>query len=302
MLKQFRQPLSPFAKHEERIFYLFIAPWLIGLILFNGGPILGILGLSLTDWSGVSLSNLEFIGINNYVKLFSDDIFWTAVWNTFYIATGRVVLGTLFALFLAILLNQKVRGITFFRSVFYLPSVTAGVAVTLVWIWIFNPRIGWLNLGLDLIGIHGPNWLQSSEWAKPALVIMGLWGVGPNMIILLAGLQGIPEALYEAAEIDGAGTWAKIRNVTIPMLSPALFFVIVVSIVQSFQIFTEIRVMTEGGPGESTNVLVWYLWENGFVNLKMGFASAVAWVMFIIVMILVAIQFWIGSRWVYYES
>lgn len=303
MLKRFsRQSLSSSAKREERIFYLFITPWLIGLILFNGGPILGILGLSFTDWSGISLSDLEFIAFDNYINLFADELFWTSMWNTFFIATGRVLFGTLFALFLAILLNQKVRGITFFRSVFYLPSVTAGVAVALTWIWIFNPRIGWLNLALDFIGIDGPAWLQSSQWAKPALIIMSLFSVGPNMIILLAGLQGIPQSLYEAAEIDGAGWWAKIRNVTIPMLSPALFFVIIVSIVASFQVFTEIRVMTQGGPGESTNVLVWYLWENAFVYLKMGFASAIAWVMFIIVMILVAIQFWIGSRWVYYES
>lgn len=302
MLRRLIRPVSSAARQEEKIFYLFILPWLIGLVIFNGGPILGILGLSFTDWSGISITDLDFIGFDNYIRMFNDELFWTSMWNTFFLAVGRVVFGTVFALFLAILLNQKVRGMTFFRSVFYLPSVTSGVALAMVWIWIFNPVVGWLNTGLGLVGIDGPGWLQSLQWAKPALIIMSLFSIGPNMIILLAGLQGIPESLYEAAEIDGAGAWDKIRNVTIPMLSPALFFVIIVSIVASFQVFTEIKVMTEGGPGESTNVLIWYLWENAFVYLKMGYASAVAWVLFIVVMILVAIQFWIGSKWVYYES
>jgi multiple sugar transport system permease protein len=159
-----------------------------------------------------------------------------------------------------------------------------------------------LNYGLSFIGIKGPAWLQSQQWAIPALILMSLSQVGPNMIILLAGLQGIPQSLYEAAKIDGAGWWAQLRNVTIPMLSPALFFVVVVSVVQSFQIFTEMRTMTQGGPGTSTYMLVWYLWQNAFVYLRMGFASAVAWILFILVMALVGLQFWIGSRWVYYES
>ena len=296
-----RRPLSR-ARREERIFYLFVTPWLIGLTLFWGGPILTALGLSFTDWSGVNLNDLKLIGFENYATMFADDLFWESVGNTVFYAVGSVTLGTLFALFLAILLNQNVPGIPFFRSVFYLPSVTAGVAVALVWIWILNPSVGLLNFGLGLIGIDGPKWLQSSDWVLPALIIMSLFRVGPSMIILLAGLQGIPQSLYEAAEIDGAGRWAKLRNVTIPMLSPALFFVLVVSTVGSFQIFTEIRIMTEGGPGTSSFVLVWYLWQQAFVYLRMGFASAVAWILFIIVMALVGLQFWIGSRWVYYES
>lgn len=290
------------ARREERIFYLFMAPWLIGLIFFWGGPILAALGLSFTNWSGVNWSELEIVGLENYQTMFADPLFWQSVWNTVYYAVGSVFLGTIFALILAILLNQDIAGLAFFRSVFYLPSVTAGVAVALVWIWILNPVLGLLNLGLGLIGIDGPGWLQSQEWVMPALILMSLFRVGPSMIILLAGLQGIPQNLYEAAEIDGAGRWAKLRNITIPMLSPSLFFVIVVSTVGSFQIFTEIRIMTQGGPGTSSFVLVWYLWEQAFVYLRMGFASAVAWILFIVVMALVGLQFWIGSRWVYYES
>lgn len=295
------EPLSR-ARREELVFYLFVTPWLIGLIFFWGGPILAALGLSFTNWSGVNINEIEIIGLENYATMFADDLFWQSVGNTVFYAVGSVVLGTIFALFLAILLNQKIPGLPFFRSIFYLPSVTAGVAIALVWIWILNPRVGLLNYGLGLLGIEGPRWLQSSDWVLPALIIMSLFRVGPSMIILLAGLQGIPQNLYEAAEIDGAGRRAKLWNITIPMLSPALFFVIVVSTVGSFQIFTEIRIMTEGGPGTSSFVLVWYLWQQAFVYLRMGYASAVAWILFVVVMALVGLQFWIGSRWVYYES
>ena len=292
--------ISAAAKREERIFYLFILPWLIGLVVFNGGPIIGMLGLSFTDWR-ISLDNLNFIGLQNYETLFGDPIFWVSVGNTLYIVVGRVVFGTAFALLLAILLNQRVPGIPFFRAVYYLPTVTAGVAVALVWIWIFNPRLGILNYTLKQMGITGPPWIYSSQWVKPSLILMSMFSVGPNMIILLAGLQGIPKELYEAAEIDGAGRWGKFRNVTLHMLSPVLFFVIVISVVSSCQNFTEIRVMTEGGPGESSNVLIWYLWENAFIFLKLGVAAAVAWIMFVILMALTGLQFRLGRRWVFYE-
>ena len=301
MLRRLFPAISPSARREERIFYLFILPWLIGLVVFNAGPILGILGLSFTDWS-ISLDNLSFVGFENYIYLFNDPTFWISVGNTIYIVVGRVVFGTAIALFLAILLNQKVPGIPIFRAVFYLPSITAGVAVALVWIWIFNPQVGIFNHALRLIGIKGPTWIHSTQWVKPSLIIMSLFAVGPNMIILLAGLQGIPKELYEAAEIDGAGALQKFAGVTLPMLSPVLFFVIVISVVGSFQNFTEIRVMTRGGPGESSNVLVWYLWENAFVYFQMGVASAVAWIIFILLMGLTGLQFRMGRRWVYYEA
>lgn len=301
MLRKYFPAISASARREERIFYLFILPWLFGLVVFSIGPVFGMLGLSFTDWR-ISLDNLQFVGLENYTKLFADPIFWTSVGNTLYIVVGRVVFGVSFALLLAILLNQKVPGIPFFRAVYYLPTVTAGVAVALVWIWIFNPRLGILNYSLKQIGIQGPNWIFSKTWVKPSLIIMSLFSVGPIMIILLAGLQGVPKALYESAEIDGAGNWAKFKNVTLPMLSPVLFFVIIISVVSSFQNFTEIRVMTEGGPGESSNVLIWYLWENAFIFLQLGVAAAVAWIMFVILMVLTGIQFRVGRRWVYYEG
>lgn len=301
MLKRLAKPISPSARREERVFYLFILPWLIGLVVFNIGPVFGMLGLSFTDWR-ISLDDLSFVGFANYTKLFSDPIFWVSVGNTLYIVVGRVVFGVSFALLLAILLNQKVPGIAFFRAVYYLPTVTAGVAVALVWIWIFNPRLGILNYGLKQIGIQGPPWIYSSTWVKPSLILMSMFSVGPIMIILLAGLQGVPKELYESAEIDGAGNWAKFRNVTLPMLSPVLFFVIIISVVSSFQNFTEIRVMTEGGPGESSNVMIWYLWENAFIFLQLGVAAAVAWIMFVILMALTGLQFRVGRRWVYYEA
>ncbi len=300
MLRRIFRPISPSARREERVFYLFILPWLIGLVIFNAGPVLGILGLSLTDWS-ISFENLSFVGLQNYLNIFNDDTFRISVGNTFYIMVGRVIFGTFFALFLAILLNQKVPGIPFFRAVYYLPSVTAGVAVALVWIWIFNPQVGILNHALRVIGIKGPNWIHSTAWVKPSLIIMSMFTVGPNMIILLAGLQGIPKELYEAAEIDGAGNLAKFANVTLPMLSSVLFFVIIISVVGSFQNFTEIRVMTLGGPGESSNVLIWYLWENAFVYFQMGVAAAVAWIIFLLLMALTGLQFRLGRRWVFYE-
>ena len=301
MLRRYFPQISASARREEKIFYLFILPWLIGLVVFSIGPVFGMLGLSFTDWR-ISLDDLQFIGLDNYSKLFADPIFWTSVGNTLYIVVGRVVFGTSFALLLAILLNQKLAGIAFFRAVYYLPTVTAGVAVALVWIWIFNPRLGILNHSLKQIGIQGPPWIFSKTWVKPSLILMSLFSVGPIMIILLAGLQGVPRELYESAEIDGAGNWAKFRNVTLPMLSPVLFFVIIISVVSSFQNFTEIRVMTEGGPGESSNVLIWYLWENAFIFLKLGVAAAVAWIMFVVLMVLTGAQFWVGRRWVYYEA
>ena len=301
MLRKYFPKISAAARREERIFYLFILPWLIGLVVFSIGPVFGMLGLSFTDWR-ISLDDLQFIGLDNYAKLFDDPIFWTSVGNTLYIVVGRVVFGVSFALLLAILLNQRVAGIAFFRAVYYLPTVTAGVAVALVWIWIFNPRLGILNYTLKQIGIQGPPWIYSSQWVKPSLILMSLFSVGPIMIILLAGLQGVPRELYESAEIDGAGHWAKFLNVTLPMLSPVLFFVIIISVVSSFQNFTEIRVMTEGGPGESSNVLIWYLWENAFIFLQLGVAAAVAWIMFVVLMLLTGAQFWVGRRWVYYEG
>ncbi len=287
-------------QREELDFYIAIALWLLGFVLFTGGPILFSLGMSLTNWTG--LTNREWIGLANYVKLFLDDrLFWIVLKNTFYYGFASVFLGTLCALLVAILMNQKVPGIAVFRTLYYLPSVTSGVAIAIMWLWLFNPQVGLINYLLSLVGIKGPGWLASQQWAMPALILMSLWGIGGNMIILLAGLQGIPDHLYEAARIDGANKWHEFRHVTLPMLSPVLFYVIVISIIASFQIFDNVYVMTRGGPGTATLVYVMYLYQNAFEYQKMGYASAMAWVLFLIILGLTWAQFRGSRYWVYYE-
>jgi multiple sugar transport system permease protein len=290
------------AQREEIDFYLFVSPWIIGLIFLFGGPILASLGLSFTGWTGVSAESRSFIGLENYQALLNDDIFWISLKNTFYYSFGSVTLSVILALLVAVLMNQNVPGITTFRTIFYLPSITSGVAIAILWAWIFNPQVGILNYGLSLIGIEGPGWLSSQKWAMPALILMSLWGIGGSMIILLAGLQGVPQSLYEAARIDGANKWGEFWHVTLPMISPSLFFVTVVSVVGSFQNFTNVRVMTQGGPGKATLVYVFYLYQNAFTYFRMGYASALAWILFVVVAILTWLQFRASRTWVYYEN
>ena len=300
-----RQPLT--LRQRERVdFYLSITPWFLGLILFTGGPIIASFFFAFTDWTG--LSSISWVGFSNFRTLiFEDELFWIAAWNTFYYAFGAVILGTLGALFVAILLNQNLPGTTAFRILYYMPSIASGVAVSILWIWLLNPQIGLINFALSKIGIDGPLWLASQNWSKPALILKSTWGIGANMIIILAGLQGIPVSLYEAARIDGAGKWKEFRNVTLPMLSPVLFFVIVISIINAFQILTDIIVMTTrngqgGGPGTSTYMFVYYIYQAAFQYLKMGYASALAWLLFAIILALTLFQLWGSKRWVYYEG
>jgi multiple sugar transport system permease protein len=236
-----------------------------------------------------------------------DSDFFVVLRNTFYFTLGSVALGTLAALAAALLMNQKVPGIYTFRVLYYLPSVTIGVAMAIVFSWMFNPQMGVVNYLLSLVGIKGPMWLGSTQWAMPALIILSIWGIGSNMIILLAGLQGVPEQLYEAARIDGANKWHEFAHVTLPMLSPSLFYVVVVSVISSLQVFDLIFIMTNaggraGGPGNSTRVFMIHLFQNAFEYSKMGYASALAWVLCIIIMIFTWLQFRAGRYWVYYES
>ena len=206
------------------------------------------------------------------------------------------------ALFLAVLLNQKVRGLALFRTIFYLPSVTSGVAVSLLWMWLLDPNGGLVNTLLSYLGIRGPLWLQSPVWSKPALILMSLWGTGGTMVIYLAGLQGIPEQLYEAASIDGANSWARFRHITIPMLSPTIFFTLIIGVINSFQAFTQAYVMTSGGPVNSTLFYVYYIYRRGFQYLHMGYACALAWILFVILLFFTAMQFKLSSQWVFYEG
>lgn len=300
-----RKPLT-LQQQERRDFYLAIGPWLIGFLLFTGGPILASLVFAFTDWTG--LTSVRWVGLLNFQQLiFEDALFWIAVWNTFYYAFGSVILGTLGALFVAMLLNQNLPGTTLFRVIYYMPSIASGVAISILWIWLLNPQVGLINYALSLVGIEGPLWLASQNWSKPALILKSTWGIGANMIIILAGLQGIPISLYEAARIDGARKWQEFRHVTVPMLSPVLFFVIVISIINSFQILTDIIVMTTrdgtgGGPGTSSFMIVYYIYQAAFQYLKMGYASALAWILFALILGLTLLQLWASKRWVYYEG
>jgi multiple sugar transport system permease protein len=290
-------------QREERDFYLCILPWLIGFVLFTGGPVIYSFAMSLTNWTG--MASREWVGLDNYIQLFTvDPLFWTVVKNTFYYGFFSVLLGTVVALGAALLMNQKVPGISIFRTMYYLPSVTSGVAIAIMWAWMFNPRAGLVNYFLSLVGIQGPGWFSSPQWAMPGLILISLWGIGPNMLVLLAGLQGIPSHLYEAARIDGANQWQEFRHVTLPMLSPALFYVVVISIITSFQIFENVFIVSNGtgGPGTATRVYVFDLYQNAFVNLRMGYASAQAWILCLIIMGLTWAMFKINKRMVHYET
>ena len=280
--------------------YLFILPWLIGVIVLAIGPMAASLGLSLTEYE--ILTPPIFAGLANYQEIVGDELFWTSLWNTVYYVVVGVPLRLLLALFLAMLLNQQLGGMAFFRTIFYLPSVTAGVAVSLLWSWIFEPEFGVLNALLAKIGITGPSWLGSTTWAMPALIIMSVWNVGRPMLIFLAGLQSVPNYLYEVVELDGGGAWQKFRTVTVPMMTPIIFFNLIMTLIQSFQVFTNAYIMTGGGPANATLVYILYLYNNAFQWLHMGYASALAWVLFAIVFILTIIQVKFSDRWVYYEG
>ena len=289
------------SRSEEFQFYLFISPWLLGFIFFTGGPIIISMALSFTDWS--VLKAPEFVGLSNYTTMLGTDMFFRkALVNTIYYTVVGMALGMILAFLVAVLLNQKLRGITLFRTFFYLPSLVTGVAVAVLWSWLLNPQFGLINHALSLFGIEGPEWLFNTKTAMPAMIIMSLWGIGGTMLIYLAGLQGIPEHLYEAAEIDGANTLQKFRSVTIPLMTPVIFFNMIVGVIASFQVFTQFYVMTNGGPANATLVYVLYLYRNAFEYFKMGYASALAWVLFFIILLLTVFQFGLANRWVYYEG
>jgi multiple sugar transport system permease protein len=234
--------------------------------------------------------------------LFQDTRFLSALYNTAYYAFFAVPLATIAGILLAMLLNMKVKGLSAFRTIFYLPSITPVVATALVWLWMFNPRGGIINYVLSLAGIRGPGWLGSPEWAKPALILMGLWGVGGAVVIYLASLQDVPRELVEAAELDGANTLQKIINVTLPMISPVILFNVITGLIGSFQFFTEVHVMTggSGSPADSTLMMSIYLWQSAFQFFKMGYASAQAWILFLIIIVFTVFLFKISGRFVYY--
>ena len=296
-----RRKLGKMERREEREFYLFISPWIIGFLLFGAGPIVGAMILSFTDWS--LLAPPKWVGLGNFRRIFSDQFVRIALLNTLYYGVGSVILGTCVSFLLALLLNQKVHGQALFRTIFYLPSVVSGIAVALLWINIFNPDFGLLNSVLRNLGVQNPpGWLVSPTWAMPALIMMSVWGAGGSMVIYLAGLQSIPEHLYEAASIDGAGILSKFWNVTVPMMSPIIFFNLIVGFITSLQAFVQIFVMTNGGPANATLVYGLYIYRNAFVFFQMGYASALSWVLFVVIIAITIVQFALARRWVYYEG
>lgn len=292
--------LGRLARREALECYLFISCAVVGFVVFQGGPIGVSAYLSLTDSELVGTP--KWVGLQNYVTMVRDPLFWQSLKVTVTYAVVAIPLGLTLSLLVALLMNQDVRGISVFRTIYYLPSVISGVAVAVLWRWILNPEFGILNLLLSYIGIDGPNWLLDRQWALPSLILMSLWGVGGGMMIYLAGLQGIPSQLYEAVEMDGGGIWDKFAHVTIPMISPVVFFNLVTGIIGTFQEFTRVYVMTQGGPSNATLFYGLYLYRNAFKYFDMGYASALAWVLLLVILALTLILFRTSSLWVYYEG
>ncbi len=278
--------------------WVFIFPWVVGFILLDLGPYIFALIISFLNWDVGRPPT--YIGLRNYQAAFTDPLVGKSLWNTAYYTLFHVPGSTLIAFTVAGLLNQKVRGMPIWRTMYYIPSVTSGVGMALIWIWLFAPR-GALNGMLGWFGIEGPRWLTSTTWAMPALIIMSFWGVGASMVIFLAGLQGVPQHLYEAAEVDGGGWWAKVRHVTIPMMTPYIFLSLILGVIGSFQVVTQALLMTGGGPDNATLFILLYIWIMGWNAFKMGYAASISWILFAIIFVATIIQFVGARRWVYYE-
>jgi multiple sugar transport system permease protein len=304
---------------EVRAAMLFASPWIIGFVFLTGGPVLFSIVMSFSRYD--VLTPARYIGWENYRRVFTDEVFFTSLWNTaFMMLRLPFVMGL--GLAIAMLLNRSVRGIGAYRTAFFIPSIVPVVASSLLWVELLNPNYGavntalswvfslppshWLEAICSRVSGHSvvfepPLWLQDARWSKPSLMLMSLWAAGGGMIIWLAGLQSIPKQLYEAAEIDGAGAWGRFWNVTLPMLSPYILFNAVIGVIATMQIFTEAYVMTTGGPADSTLFYVYYLFRNAFQYFRMGYASAMAWILFLIVMAVTIFQMWLSKRWVHYE-
>lgn len=285
---------------EGRWALLFLAPTLIGLAFLSAGPILATLAVSLTEWDLLRAPKL--VGLDNFVELASDDRFLKALRNTTFFTVTSVPLGMLISLFLALALNQTFRGIAWIRTAYFLPVVTSTIAIALVWQWIYSPDAGLLNQFLGIFGIPSQKWLSNPTLAMPSIVALSVWhGLGTNIIIFLAGLQAIPTELLDAASVDGAGRWARFRNVVLPLLTPSIFFTGILSLIASFQVFDEIFVLQRPRPTDATITVVYFIYENGFKFFKMGYATAASWILFLIVAVFTAIYFRSQNRWVHYQ-
>jgi multiple sugar transport system permease protein len=299
---------------------LFASPWIVGMITLVGGPIIFSVIFSFTRYD--VLSPARYVGLENYAAVFRDPVFYTSLWNTAYMIL-RIPLVMAVSLAIAMLLNRAIRGIGFYRTAFYMPAIMPLVASSLLWWWLFNPSYGAINQTLAWIFATAPAqwiesfigwitqsefrftlplWLNDRNWSKPSLILMNLWTAGGGMIIWLAGLQAIPQQLYEAASIDGANAWKRFRHVTIPMLSPYILFNLIIGLIGTMQIFAEAFIMTAGGPADSTLFYAYYLFRQAFQYFRMGYASAMAWILFLIVLMLTLTQLWLSKKWVHYDQ
>ncbi|NJC21386.1 multiple sugar transport system permease protein [Arthrobacter pigmenti] len=282
-------------RQEHLTALAFVALPVIGFLLFTLYPLLFSIYASFTNWNGLTAP--VFSGLDNYVAMFKDPYFLEAMYNTFFLMIG-IPIGLAISLALALAMNRKMRGSTFFRTVYYVPVISSIAAVAILWQWAFNGDFGLINQVLALVGIDGPNWLQDTATVKPALIIMAIWkGLGFSMLLYLAALQSVPRHLYEAAALDGAGAWQQFRHITVPMVRPVTFFLVVTSVIAGSQVFVEINIMTPtGGPEFSSATIVWYIWQKAFDNLQMGYASAMSIILGLMVFLITFIQFRLNRR------
>jgi multiple sugar transport system permease protein len=295
---ELRRAFTGLQREETISAYLFLLPNFLGFLAFSLLPIGFAFYIMFTDWD--LAGDPTFVGAENFVTLWNDRLFWQTLWNTFYYTFVAVPTGVFIAFWLALLMNRKMKGVLFFRTVYFLPQITLTVAAAIVWNWIYHPELGLLNYLLGLVGVEGPRWIHSTAWAMPSVIIMSNWqGIGFAMLILLAGLQGIPQEYYDAAEIDGANGWQRLRYITIPLLTPTIFFVVVVSLIGAFQGFDQFYVLTQGGPAKATTTLVMYIFQNGFSFFKMGYGAALAAVLFGCILIITLVQWYLAKKWVY---
>ena len=289
--------LANLSDNERFTGWIFILPALIGTLIFIVIPVICSFGLSFAKWD--LLNPIQFAGLNNYKEIFSDALFYKILWNTIVFALSTSIFGVIIPLILACILNSKIRGAEFYKTAYFLPFITPMVVIGVVWEWIFDPNIGFLN---HILHVH-INWLYDTHYAMPALIIVSVWKlIGYNMLIFLTGLSGISQSLFEAAKIDGATPFQTFKNVTVPMLSPTIFFVVIITAISSFQVFDLIYLMTQGGPFDSTNVLVYAIYKNAFEYFNVGKASAIAYVLFVLILILTLIQWNLRKKLVYNEN
>jgi multiple sugar transport system permease protein len=295
-----RHRMSPLERKEAMYGYIAILPWLIGFLVFTAGPMAFSAYLIFTDWELITPP--EWVGLKNVRTLIHDQMFRDTLLNTAIYTLVSVPLQLLVALGVALLLNMNIRGSNLYRAVIFLPSQTPVVATAMLWFFIFSPTGGLANAALDVFGIPPQRWLWDIHLVKPALIAIAVWAFGSAMIIFLAGLQDVPQSLYEAADLDGASAFSKLRNITLPLITPTIFFNLVIGLIGAFQVFTPVYLMTGGGPGTSSMMMGLLIYREGFEEFNMGYASLLAWVLFLIVIALTAIQFSFAKRWVYYEG